>query len=39
LRIYKPRELHRIRTYNSEEYVDIAFNESIDTRIDSVTRC
>jgi hypothetical protein len=39
LRIYKPRELHRIDTYGSEEYVDMAFNESIDTRIDCVTRC
>ena len=41
LRIYKPRELqHRIGTYRSEGYVDIAFNQgNIDTRIDCVTRC
>ena len=39
LRIYKPRELPRIDTYGSEEYVDMAFNETIDTRIDCVTRC
>jgi hypothetical protein len=38
LRIYKPRE-PRIDTYGSEGYVDMAFNETIDTRIDCVTRC
>jgi hypothetical protein len=39
LRIYKPRQMHRIGTYGSEEYVDMTFNESIDIRIDCVTRC
>ncbi len=39
LRIYKPRELTRIDTYGSAEYVDMVFNKAIDTRIDCVTRC
>jgi hypothetical protein len=39
LRIYKPRELHSIGTYGSAEYVDMAFNERIDTRIDCESRC